>query len=282
MSDREPDREPSEVVETLSAIGGALAGTALTFVAGPFVGSASGEALARVLLRVGTEIERKWLAPRQQRRIGEAATAAYAEVGEQLEAGREVRTDGFFDPATPDGESPADELFEGVLRTAADEWEQRKVPYIGRIFAGLAFDASVSPAEGSYLIKLSERLTYQQVALLALWAAAEDPAGRYGLEVSAIATTQTEGGGQPAPTLIAEMDDLAQAGLLGIATDQGVAPPAAIWAGTAGFRGIDLYRVRLTDLGHRLHRLMGLQRIPDGDMQSVLSALRAGDRPHDG
>lgn len=51
----------SEVVETVSAVGGALAGTALTLVAGPFVGSASGEAVARVLAHVGFEIQQRFL-----------------------------------------------------------------------------------------------------------------------------------------------------------------------------------------------------------------------------
>jgi hypothetical protein len=72
------------------------------------------------------------------------------------------------------------------------------------------------------------------------------------------------------------MNDLANAGLLGVSTDEGeVVPPSAIWAGTAGFRGIDLYRMRPTDMGHRLHRLMGLGRIGDEDLEAVLSALRS-------
>lgn len=115
-------------METASAVGGALAGTALTLMAGPFVGSASGEAVARVLRRVGFEIERRFLAPRQERRIGEAYKAAAEGVARELEAGHVVRTDGFFDQPDPDHESPAGEILEGVLRTAADEWEQRKVP----------------------------------------------------------------------------------------------------------------------------------------------------------
>jgi hypothetical protein len=101
--------------------------------------------IARVLRHVGAEIERRILAPRQEGRIGQAAEAAATEIRKQLELKREVRADGFFDQPSPDRASPAEELFEGVLRTAADEWEQRKVPYVGRIFAGLSFDESVSP-----------------------------------------------------------------------------------------------------------------------------------------
>lgn len=276
MADEE-HREPSEFIETASAIGGALAGTAVTFVAGPWAGSASGELVARVLLRVGSEIEHRWLGPRQERRIGEAAQAAFDEIGAQLDAGREVRRDGFFDPAMPDGESPADELFEGVLRTAADEWEQRKVPYVGRIFAGLSFDPSVSPADGTYLIKLAERLTYQQVVLLAFWEAARVSDRPYEQGVVALAVHRAEAGGSPSPTLLAEMDDLGSAGLLGVATNDEVVTPAA----TIGFPGAfgtfgraDLNTVRLTSMGQRLHRLMGLDHVPESDLEAILSALR--------
>ena len=66
----EEHRNVSDIVEAVSAVGGALAGTAMTLIAGPFVGSASGETLARVLARVGYEIEQRFLAPRQERRIG--------------------------------------------------------------------------------------------------------------------------------------------------------------------------------------------------------------------
>jgi len=66
----ENDRpEVSDMVETVSAVGGALAGTALTLAAGPFVGSASGEAVARVLARVASAIEQRFFAPRQQQRL---------------------------------------------------------------------------------------------------------------------------------------------------------------------------------------------------------------------
>lgn len=109
-------------------MGGALAGTAMTLIAGPFVGSASGETLARVLARVGYEIEQRFLAPRQERRIGRAYEAAASAARGELAAGPQIRSDGFFDQPGPDDLSPAEEILEGVLRTAADEWEQRKVP----------------------------------------------------------------------------------------------------------------------------------------------------------
>jgi hypothetical protein len=277
VPDQEQHRDASELVESVSAMGGALAGTAVTFVAGPWVGSASGELVARVLLRVGLEIEHRWLAPRQERRIGEAAKAAFAEIGTQLDAGREVRTDGFFDPMAS-GESSADELLEGVLRTAADEWEQRKVPYIGRLFGTLCFDAAISPSEANYLLKLAGRLTYQQLLLLAFWEAAQDPDRPYKQEAMSAGIRVAEGVSRPTGTILSEMNDLGSAGLLGVVASSGqVVPPSATVGGLGGFGTwggeVDLTTMQLTDMGRALYRLMGLDQVPDAELEQVASAL---------
>ena len=221
MTKGDAAREPSEVTETAAAVGGALAGTALTLIAGPFVGSASGEAVARVLLRIGYEIERRVLAPREERRIGGAYQAARDAAAIELQAGREIRSDGFFEQPTPDGASPAEEILEGVLRTAAEAWEERKVPYIGRIGGMLSFDSSVSPADASYLLKLADRLTYRQFALLAFWEAAKNADRPYRQEVLSAMARSSEGMSRPTDTLVAEMNDLADAGLLGVINSSG-------------------------------------------------------------
>jgi hypothetical protein len=276
---REERPEASEAVETASAIGGALAGTALTLLAGPFVGSASGEAVARVLLRVGFEIERRFLAPRQERRIGEAYKAAADGIARELEAGREVRTDGFFDQPDPEHESPAEEMLEGVLRTAADEWERRKVPYIGRIFATLSFDPSVSPSDANYLLKLADRLTYQQVVLLAFWEAAQDDERPYRQEVVSASARVGEGRSRPTDTILAEMNDLAGMGLLGVMNSDGrLVRVGETVGGLGGFQtyggGVNLTAVQLTDMGGTLYRLMGLDEVPDRDLQQIALALQ--------
>jgi hypothetical protein len=120
----------SQALEALAAAGGALAGTALTLVAGPFVGSATGELVGRTLLLAGQAVEKRVLEPRRQKRLGEALSSATEQCRERLARGESVRSDGFFDPRMADGEVPAEEIAEGVLQIAADQWETRKVPYI--------------------------------------------------------------------------------------------------------------------------------------------------------
>jgi hypothetical protein len=274
----ERHQEVSEIVDTVSAIGGALAGTALTLVAGPFVGNVSGEVVARVLAGVGYEIEQRFFAPRQERRIGLAYQAAVETASEELAAGKQTRSDGFFDPPGPDEPSPAEEILEGVLRTAADEWEQRKVPYIGRIFATLSFDSSVSPSDASYLLRLADRLTYQEVVLLAFWEAAQDEAQPYRQEVMSVSVRGAEGRSRPSAAILAQMNDLATAGLLGAVNSDGqVVRMSETWGGLSGFRTYggraEFTTTQLTDMGKTLYRLMGLDQVPHEDLTQIARAL---------
>jgi hypothetical protein len=95
-----------------------------------------------------------------------------------------LRSDGFFDAyADP---APAEDLLEGVLRTAVDSWDSKKVPYIGQIFPSLSFDESESPAEATYLLRLTERLTNRQLILIAFWEGAQRNGWPYAEELGTI------------------------------------------------------------------------------------------------
>jgi hypothetical protein len=275
MSDGER-YEPGEVVESGSAVGGAIATVAASLVAGPVAGAAGGALLQRALLRVGGEIERRVLAGLRARRVARAVEAVGDSGRARLGAGEQPRADGFFDEQ--DGESAAGELLEGVLLTAADAWENRKVPYIGNLFAGMSFDPAVSIAESSYFLRLADRLTYRQLALLAFWHAATRDGSDYERAVLSLGVDQDEQGGRPTPALTAEMDDLMRAGMLGVAREGGtVGYPEPTWGGVAdvaSLRGTDLATVRLTPLGETLYRLMGLDQVPPEDLDDVLAALR--------
>lgn len=266
--------EPGELVQSASAVGGALAGTAATLVAGPFVGSAAGELTARVLLHVGAEIEKRLLAPRQERRIAEAYASASAGIEGHLIHGDTLRG-GFYDPSEDGG--IAGELLEGVLLTAADAWEQRKVPYIGRLFAETSFDPSVNIADANYLLRLANRLTYRQLLLLAFW----HRVGNLGVAemVSFIVDDATPARLDKATdALQAEMEDLASLGLVGVERKDGtMGAPDPTWDGIADagtLKRASLTEIHLTPLGATLHRLMVLDDIPTEETDEIVPELR--------
>ena len=76
---------------------------------------------------------------------------------ERLEDGETPRDDGFFDPGIEGHDAPAEELLEGALLFAANAYEQRKVPLIGRLYASLVF-TSIPVAHANWLLRLAERL----------------------------------------------------------------------------------------------------------------------------
>ena len=136
--------------------------------------------------------------------------------------------------------TPADELLEGVLRTAADEWEGRKVPFYGRLFAGVSFDDTVAPAEASYLLRLGGGLTYRQIELLAFWERVENPAQRYGQSIIVSLTIPAgEPGNTPRESVVSEMAELGAANLLGVATDDGVGRAGSTFGSSGGFAGVN-------------------------------------------
>ena len=267
-------QEPGEFVQSASAVGGALAGTTATLFAGPFVGSAAGELTARVLLHVGTEVQKRLLAPRQEKRIAEAYASASKGVEAHLVNGDRLRDD-FYDPSEDGG--TAGEFLEGVLLTAADAWEQRKVPYIGRLFAEVSFESSVNVADANYLLRLADQLTYRQLLLLAFWhriASLE-----LHEQVALIMDDDTPARLDKATdALQAEMEDLNTLRLVGVERKDGtMGSPDPTWNGIADvgtLKRASLIDIHLTSLGEMLHRLMALEDIPTDETDEIIPELR--------
>jgi hypothetical protein len=157
------------LLESGGQVVGNVAGAALSAFAGPLLGAGAGVAMGEALARVGTEVYDRLLAPRQRARVGGALGAAAARIGERLDAGDVPRADGFFD-AGLDDRPQAEEVLEGALMTAANAWEERKVVPLGRLYANLAFDDSISPRWANYLLRVADSLTYTQLVLLAVLA----------------------------------------------------------------------------------------------------------------
>lgn len=98
--------------------------------------------------------------------MGGVAAYAVERIGAKLLAGHLPRSDGFFERRQAKL-SPAEELFEGVLLKARNEYEERKLRHEAIFFANLAFAEQVSPQTAHVLLKSLDRLTYRQLCILA-------------------------------------------------------------------------------------------------------------------
>lgn len=268
-----PSPEEVQRADQLLAVGGRVAEGLATLAVGPHVGSAVavpiGVAVERVFVRVGADVYDRLFARRQLVRAGSALACALGIFRKRLE--REVpRQDGFFHPG-PDGRSEAEEVLEGTLLAAANAHQERKVPFIARMFPNSGFDSSVSAAHANFLLRLADRLTYRQLQTLAFFARAQ--AGPW--ERALIAARPMGDGRLPDPTLIAEMNDLADSGLLGVRHDNGQARPLRdLIQSISGFTPQLVQGAVLLPIGETLHRLMQLDEVPDAELEEILAAIR--------
>src|SRR5688572_25173907 len=115
MSSCDSETDPKGVVELLGAgseIAGGIAGAAVgLIVAGPvggLIGGGVGPGISFALKKLGNEVCRRLLGPREQQRIGGVIAFAVKRIKEKLDSGEKVRTDDFF-KANSDDRSDAEE-----------------------------------------------------------------------------------------------------------------------------------------------------------------------------
>ena len=148
------------------AIGGAL-GFLANGPAGAAAYGAAGSVAAVILKKVGQEVSRRLLAPREKIRIGGVLAIAAADINHRIENGEKIRTDDFFDEKSS-GRSDAEEVAENVLLKSQREPEEKKIPYMGHLLANVAFDSQISASLAHQITKAAELLTYRQLCILKL------------------------------------------------------------------------------------------------------------------
>ncbi|HET8814522.1 MAG TPA: hypothetical protein VFM51_06165 [Solirubrobacterales bacterium] len=148
---------------------------------------------------------------RFERRRGERAEAAFRKAIETLAAALDekcaIRNDGFFDQGDDETPSDAEQIFEGVLRAAAESHESRKAERMGELYAYFALHVDVSPAHANFLLGLTDRLTYQQLLLLGLLEEGSRPMDIPDFDPTGFFTHAEIG-------ILFELHDLAREGLL--------------------------------------------------------------------
>lgn len=131
---------------------------------GAVLGAASGPVVVRVINKICTEIYDRQISKRQISRAGATAGFAIWQIKERLDAGDDIRNDGFFDEKEP--RSSAEEIFEGVMIKSHNEHEEKKAKYYANIFVTAAFDTRFTPESLNHFLSLAARLTYRQLCIL--------------------------------------------------------------------------------------------------------------------
>lgn len=158
-----------ELIETGSditgGIGGAVVGGVLVGPAGIIIGGATGPIITRVFKKIGLEIKHRYLGNREEARIGATYALAVSKIKSKLEDGETIRDDEFFDSENKN-RSAAEEILEGVLLSAQREHEEKKLKYYANLLANIAFSPSINRYLANFLLKISQRLSYQQLCII--------------------------------------------------------------------------------------------------------------------
>jgi hypothetical protein len=262
-----------ELVEAGGDFAAAAVGGALGLIGGPVgvpAGAAGGVIATRMFRKVGAQMRRRWLDPREEVRVGGAFALAAAEVARRIEAGEALRSDGFFDASAGRDRSPGEEVLEGVLKAAADAHEERKVPYLANLYAEVAFRDDISLPYANALIRLATRCTWRQLVVLAFLDLdpPDFPAQRNRILDPGVAAVS-----EPCDAIWSDFDALGYDGVIGVKQeDRSVAHIAAVLGG-GSFQAMDRSRIVPTTAGTDLIELMRLREVPEAELAAVSAAL---------
>jgi hypothetical protein len=268
--ERKPDAQTDDkrveaLLEAGSEIAGSVTGAAIGLLAagppGALLGATAGPIVARLVRRVGGELQERVLGERERARVGAAAAYALTNIKGLLEEGQELRQDGFFEAADGAERPAAEEVFEGVLLRARDAYEEKKIEYLGYLFTTVAFRPEISAADANQILAIADRLTYRQLVVLAVLSDEDDRARLrdrdYRSEEDRRRLTVAEIG------LLTEVYSLQQQAL--VMHESGSV--------MLGITDVKPRKLRPSGIGQVVYGAMGLRRIPREDREEVISLL---------
>ena len=172
MTDQPDDKgsKARALIGVGAEMAGGAAGGALGFLfagpAGAIASGAGGVAISKALVAVGNEIADRFLAPRESVRVGAALAIAADVTKTRLENGETPRRDEYIDDGSL--HPPIEEVTEGLLIAAQRAYDEKRVPYIGRLLANLNFRPDLDVPAASWLTRLGNDVSYTQLCILRL------------------------------------------------------------------------------------------------------------------
>lgn len=244
-----------EVVEMGGDITGNIGGAVLgALVAGPIglaIGGVSGVVMTKIFKKIGDEIRTRVLSSREILRVGAVYTFAINKINQNEKDGKMLRKDDFFSERKDD-RSFSEEILEGVILTAQREHQERKVKFLGNLYANICTDDSISLDQSNQLIKITNSITYRQFCLLALYYSRH-----HQFKSGNVKLKNLEENKNVPFDIVAEVKDLIQKGLLHTVTT---------------FSSIDDFkcdRMNITSGGKFYYNLLELNEIESKELQQL-------------
>ncbi len=149
---------------TVGSVASGMTTLALPGVEGILVATLANGIIVKVFKDMGHRI----LSERENKKIIESCAYSIEKINDNIQENKKLRDDDFFNN-NGENRSNVEEIFEGVLFSAQKEHEEKKLKYYGYLFANIAFDETVSKSFANQLISISNRLTYRQLQIIAMY-----------------------------------------------------------------------------------------------------------------
>lgn len=150
-----------------SEISGGAIGGAIGLIGGP-IGAIAGGSLGVLSAQLINEVIVRSFSARDQVRIAATSTFLFNGVAHRLQRGDKIRDDDFFDRKTYD-RSNAEELFEGTLLKCANQFQEKKIKFISKIFEKTIFDNAISAETSNQLLVIAESITYRKLCIISFY-----------------------------------------------------------------------------------------------------------------
>jgi hypothetical protein len=154
-----------DLVQAGAVITGDMVGAGVGLIFGGPVGAVLGAGAGSVLGAVAQELAGRVLGKRERARAGAVLVYAATAIRDALGSGERLRDDGFFEER--DGRSSAQEIAEGVALAARDAFEERKLPFLGNLYANAAVHEEVDAHACATALRDATNLSWRQYTLLA-------------------------------------------------------------------------------------------------------------------
>ena len=240
-----------------TSLASSLVGTAIGGPPGAVIGGLSGFIAAQALTRIGDEISKRILSPREEIRTGCVFALAAKEIIDRLNSGEQMQNSSSFDKDDT-GRAEAEEAWEDILLKSQRESEEKTLPYMAHLLASTVFIPVASPPLVHQIVKTAEQLTYRQLCILRISENPENfaiPKGNFSSGAGTIS-------GHLFPILYDYFDLY---GRWYIRSDGGIVlSPGDVSPGVT----------ELVGMGELMYQWMKLSEIPDDDIVPIVNILR--------
>lgn len=196
--------------EISGGIGGAVIGGLIAGPAGAIVGGASGPIITKVFKSLGEEVRKRTIGKREEIRIGAVYAFAINKIRQNESSGLLLRKDSFFN-YSDNNRSSSEEILEGVIISSQREFEEKKIKYLGNLYANICFRSEISKEHANQLIRTADSLLFRQFCILQLMNEKYIASQQLNLEIRRLEKREID-----SIDIIAEIRDLQQRGLLHI------------------------------------------------------------------